>query len=103
MATLNEACKVHPNAKWWIKGDGCDVVSGLEESMQLEWHGDVDFGTGDLQSKYKSYRNRLRSIDILKNNIHSENGKIKILGFLSKEEQRVIVDLTFITSGMLCI
>ena len=28
-AILDEAHKVHPNSQWWIKADGCDLVSGL--------------------------------------------------------------------------
>ena len=35
-----------PNTWWWLKGDGCDLVSGLKESVRLEWSGDVDFNTG---------------------------------------------------------
>ena len=30
------------------KGDGCDLVSGLEESLRQEWNGDVDLGNGEL-------------------------------------------------------
>ena len=27
------------SACWWIKADGCDIVSGLEESLRSEWNG----------------------------------------------------------------
>ena len=30
---LDEAVKVLPDADWWIKSDGCDVVAGLIESV----------------------------------------------------------------------
>ena len=30
-----------PNSWFWIKGDGCDLVSGLSESTKMEWTGDV--------------------------------------------------------------
>ena len=53
MATLDEASRLHPNARWWIKADGCDIISGLEESLRLEWNGDVDFGTSEVHVLYK--------------------------------------------------
>ena len=33
---------------WWIKGDACDVVSGLGESVKGEWSGDVDMSDGNF-------------------------------------------------------
>ncbi len=42
-----------------MKGDGCDLVSGLKESMRHEWSGDVDLDTGDLQQEFKAYRDLL--------------------------------------------
>lgn len=102
LATLNEACKVHPNEKWWIKGDGCDLVSGLEESLKSEWHGDVDFGTGELQSLYDVYMSRLSNIDTLQHsNVNLEDGRASILNFLVKEQEQVTEDVTFIAGGML--
>lgn len=62
MATLVEAHQVHPSAHWWIKADGCDIVSGLEESLRNEWNGDVDLGTGELQKMYDGYVKRLKRI-----------------------------------------
>ncbi len=59
MATLDHAVEVHPEAKWWIKADGCDIVSGLEESVRLEWNGDA------VQELYHMYRTRRSAIDML--------------------------------------
>ena len=46
---LDEACKHHPHAWWWVKADGCDLVSGLAESVSEIWHGDVDLNNGELE------------------------------------------------------
>ena len=60
---LDEAHRTHPNAWWWVKGDGCDLVSGVCESTKLEWSGDVDLNDGDVQKAYEVYRQRLTLID----------------------------------------
>ena len=33
MAALDEAIRLLPNAVWWVKVDGVDVVAGLGESV----------------------------------------------------------------------
>ena len=48
-----------PNTWWWLMGDGCDLVSGLKESVKLEWSGDVDVNTGELQQSYRDYTDLL--------------------------------------------
>ncbi len=65
MKMLEAAHRANPHCNWWLKGDGCDVVSGLGESMRLQWSGDVDFNTGDLQQSYQAYRNLLDFISNL--------------------------------------
>ena len=59
VSVLDEAARTHPNAWWWVKADGCDLVEGLGESTKLDWSGDVDMNDGQLQQMYKSYRERL--------------------------------------------
>ena len=59
---MDEAHRTHPNAWWWVKADGCDLVSGVCESTKLEWSGDVDLNDGDLQKLYEVYRRRLAFI-----------------------------------------
>ena len=49
MATIDHAVEVHPVAKWWIKADSCDIVSGVEESVRLERNGDAEYGTEAVQ------------------------------------------------------
>ena len=56
---MDAANNANPGTYWWIKGDGCDVVPGLGESVAGEWSGDVDLNTGDLQRCYEQYRSKL--------------------------------------------
>jgi hypothetical protein len=64
-AVLDEASRTHPSAWWWVKADGCDLVEGLGESINLDWCGDVDMNDGELQAMYKIYRERLDFISVL--------------------------------------
>lgn len=59
---MDAANKANPGTYWWIKGDGCDVVPGLGESVAGEWSGDVDLNTGDLQHCYEQYKSKLAFI-----------------------------------------
>ena len=61
-SSLDEANNVHPNAVWWIKGDGCDVVEGLGESTKKIWTGDIDVADGELQKSYDAYLQRLEFV-----------------------------------------
>ncbi len=65
MNILDAAHQSNPNCNWWIKGDGCDVVSGIGESVRLEWSGDVDLNTGELQMLYEFYRSLLTVVSQL--------------------------------------
>ena len=57
---MHEARKHHPHAWWWVKADGCDLVSGLAESVSEIWHGDVDLNNGELEAQYTAYQSRLQ-------------------------------------------
>ena len=39
------AVKTDPDTRWWVKGDGVDVIKGLKESTRGEWSGDVEMWT----------------------------------------------------------
>jgi len=45
---LEELVSLNPNARWWIKGDGTDVIKGLWQSSTGEWSGDADLYDGKL-------------------------------------------------------
>lgn len=65
VASIEQAAAQLPGSRWWIKSDGCDVVSGLMVSMKNMWNGDVDFSDGLLQKQYSDYLKRLEFIDNL--------------------------------------
>ena len=70
--TLDEAHRLLPTANWWVKADGVDVVSSLEESVEGEWHGDVDLADGALQKLRDEYKSRRSTFSILKDNPNPE-------------------------------
>ena len=39
MAALDELVSLNPNAQWWIKGSGTDIVKGLCQSVSGQWSG----------------------------------------------------------------
>ena len=53
------------STNWWIKGDGCDIVPGLCESVQHKWSGDVDLNDGKLQAVYQIYLSRLQFVSTI--------------------------------------
>ena len=55
-SVLEEAAHAHPNAWWWIKADGADLLSGLGESVKGEWSGDVDLNdSGFTEVRWYQY------------------------------------------------
>ena len=97
IATLDEASLQHRKESWWIKADGCDLVSSLEESVRLEWNGDVDFGDGKLQQLFKSYHQRLCGLEDLSK--LSSNPQLVLMA-LKLEGNFIINDLKLLTDGM---
>ena len=55
---LEELVSLSPNARWWIKGDGTDVVKGLWQSANGEWSGDVDLNDGKLHQQFATFCGR---------------------------------------------
>ena len=99
MATLDKASKLHPNARWWIKADGCDIISGLEESTRLEWNGDVDFGTSEVQVLYKMYRDRLNRLDEIVTDTSVDENRQLIVHTLIDEKHTMSKDIEFIAES----
>lgn len=64
MEVLREGKRVHPDAWWWVKADGCDIVSGLKESTKKEWSGDVDLNNGEIHELHSQYIDSLRFLDL---------------------------------------
>ena len=102
MKVIEEALRLLPSANWWIKADGVDVISSLEESMRLEWNGDVDLGDGHTQALYEKYRGRLKSaedLDLSLGNVHSVAECVPVL---LEIQQAICDDLEFINKCKFC-
>ena len=97
MLVLEEANKAHPGVWWWIKGDGCDITSGLGESVKHIWSGDVDLGDGKLQALHDEYRKRRHFVEGL--GLDGRQGQWDISMDLLTLESALAADLDFIVSG----
>ncbi len=78
-----------------MKADGCDLVSGLEESLRCVWNGDVDLDTGELQQLYNSYLDRLKRIASILESITQDTLKV-----LKEEEDYLTDDILFVSKGI---
>ena len=63
---LDEGAKHNRDSWWWVKADGCDLISGLAESTRGIRSGDMDVNDGALDKQYQEYNNRLPTIKNLK-------------------------------------
>ena len=94
-ATLDEAADMLPDAVWWLKADGVDVVAGLGESVRLEWSGDVDLNDGTLQANHEAYLQHLKFIETI-----GLKGEKTFLQDITQLESGVKEDLQFLLSGI---
>ena len=96
---IEEAHRLLPCAEWWIKADGVDLISSLEESVKLEWNGDIDTGDGYTQELYKEYRQRLKSIKTLDVALGTMETVRECIPGLQSAEQDISKDLDFIDTS----
>lgn len=80
---------------WWLTADGVDVVSGLGESVHLEWSGDVDLNDRSVQRSHEEYIQRLKFIEKM-----GLRGNLTLLPDLTTLESDLKDDLIFLLSGM---
>ena len=94
---LDEARKHHPHAWWWVKADGCDLVSGLAESVSEIWHGDVDLNNGELEAHYTAYQSCLQDIRNLTMAIYPD--RLGLCQQLASSIHDIENDLEFLHTG----
>ena len=94
---LDAAVKANPHATWWIKGDGCDIVAGLCESLQLKWSGDIDLNDGKVQSDYELYKSRLDFVSGL--GLGTRQNRSTIHEDLSTLHKQLLTDKEFSVKG----
>ncbi len=97
MTSLDEAVRILPDAVWWIKADGVDVVSGLNESLRLEWSGDVDLNDGCVAKMHEEYIERLKFIGNI--GIGGRRAFSKVQEDLKDLEAGLTEDVTFLSTG----
>lgn len=95
---LDSAVKANPHAIWWIKGDGCDVVPGVCESVDVKWSGDVDLNTGELQKSYQAYRTELEFISEI--GLKSRQARCTVVEDLKKVHHQLLTDKDFTIEGI---
>jgi hypothetical protein len=91
---LDMAAKAHPDSYWWIKGDGCDLIKGLCQSVSGVWSGDVDLDDGSLKKQYLDFCQRFAAVD--KISMNTEDLKASLI----LERSQVTDDVTFLTKAL---
>ena len=98
---LHKVFESDPNTRWWIKGDGVDVVKGLCESVKGQWSGDVDLNDGQLDVLYQEYQLWLNTAKQIGLRERKSNCLIHV--DLSAVLQQLVEELEFLHSGRLLI
>ena len=96
---LDEAARIHPGVKWWIKSDGTDVLSGLIESVRGDWTGDVDVGDDTVKKQHQKYLSRQKAINGLNRNLCVPEDRDKTVCDFNHIKESVSDDLNFIPKG----
>ena len=68
----------------------------MEESVHLEWHGDVDLGDGKCQTLHQEYVDRLGALTHLTSNVFDCESRQQTLYLLQKQELDISNDLLFL-------
>jgi len=82
--------KHHPIDWWWVKADGCDLISGLSESAKGIWTGDVDLNDGALEKQYIEYKTKLVTIENL------QPSSVNLLSDLENQLQQLKRNMEFL-------
>ena len=96
---LDEAVRLLPDAVWWIKSDGCDVVSGLTESTKHEWTGDVDMADGSLEQQHDAYLKRLDLVKGISRKLYNTQQRNHTVLDLRQIQQELQHDLSYLPTG----
>ena len=62
VTAIDDCKRSHPNSRFWIKADACDVLPGIQEFVKREWAGDVDTEDGRVQMQREEY---LKAVDCI--------------------------------------
>lgn len=88
---------LNPSARWWIKGDGTDVIKGLWQSSTGEWSGDADLNDGEVNRQFTKFCQRNERINAVGMQESVEAIKTELMAVTDT----VLEDLQFISSGIM--
>ena len=91
IAALKHLKEAHPEGRFWIKVDACDLKAALQESTRGIWNGDVDMVDGKVAALHKEYMDRKALM----------NGAIdKLLQNVVKMVDLLKEDIVFLAAGL---
>ena len=96
VTALKHLKEAHPEGRFWLKADACDIKSVLQQSVRGEWNGDCDLGDGKLQSLRKEYEERVACLDV--RNMGRERHVIEQRLRLASDS--LAQDVAFLTEGL---
>ena len=96
-AALGEAGRLLPDAEWWVKADGVDVVPGITESVRKEWSGDVDLNDGSIEQTHEADMKRVKSTQNIGLGHRKRHSLVQ--QDLVQLELDLTDDVTFLSSG----
>ncbi|KAJ7371635.1 hypothetical protein OS493_024314 [Desmophyllum pertusum] len=96
VTALKHLKEAHPEGRFWLKTDACDVKSVLQQSVRGEWNGDCDLGDGKLQSITREYEDREASLDV--HGMDRDRGVIEQR--IRSASDALVQDVVFLTEGL---
>lgn len=61
---LKHLKEAHPNGRFWLKADACDIKSALQQSTRGEWNGDIDLDDGRLANLHQEFQQRVACLNV---------------------------------------
>ena len=91
---IKELKKAHPNGRFWLKVDACDIKVALQESVKGKWDGDIDLGDGKLQEMWAEYDARRTEACIKDTVVTRDSLELKICNTVDalKTDQEFLAD-----------
>lgn len=88
--------KAHPNGRFWLKVDACDLKVALQESVRAKWDGDVDLGDGKLQELRADYDARRAEASLQDGDVQREVLEMKVRKLIDSFQE----DQSFLAAGL---
>ena len=91
---IKELKKAHPNGRFWLKVDACDIKVALQESVKGKWDGDIDLGDRKLQEMRAEYDARRTEACIKDALVTRDSLELKICNMVDalKTDQEFLAD-----------